>query len=215
MAGKKKTKSTDKPDPKILEKMQEQIQQYEAEIQNLKEESNQSRDQALRALAELENFRKRAERERQEQSRYGATALAREIIPVADNLTRALAQPPITQDQATQNGMDQTMVENVLNFIQGIQMTEKMLQEAFQRQSIIRYDSYGEIFNPNWHEVMTKISDTERPAGEIVQVFQYGYRLHDRVLQAARVAVADGNDVPAQPSQSQQNEAEENTATKK
>ncbi len=205
MVAKKKNSSVNKEIAESNEILQEQLQEAQSEIVRLSDEVADKNEQMLRALAELENFRKRSAREREEQNRYGCAALAREILPIADNLSRALLQIPQSSQESDDSNANKdgepTQADSknpMSNFVTGVQMTEKMLYDALNQQNIVRYTSYGEIFDAHWHEVMAQIADTGRPAGEIVQVFQYGYRLHDRVLQPARVGVADGKDYIAE-----------------
>ena len=148
----------------------------EAEVAQLKE-------QLLRAFAEGENLRKRFTRERDEQAKFALAPLAKDLLPVADNLRRALESIPMEAI-----GDD----ERLKGLMAGVEMTEKALLDAFGKHSIVRLDPKGEKLNPHQHEAMVEIPDGETPAGHISQVFEKGYMLHERLLRPARVAVSKG-----------------------
>lgn len=154
----------------------DRVAALEAEVADLK-------DRLARALAETENVRRRADKEKQDASKFGPAALARELFPVADNLSRALAAVP----DSLRNGDDQAK-----NFILGVEMTEKLLQDAFEKQAIKRIDPLGEKFSYEHHQAMSEAVGTGKPAGTVVQVLQVGYMLHDRLLRPAMVVVAKG-----------------------
>jgi molecular chaperone GrpE len=145
-----------------------------AEIARLK-------DQLLRALAETENLRRRTQREREDAVKYAATGFAREMLPVADNLGRALAAIPAGAAEA----------DPALKALQeGVAATERQLFAGFERHGIRRIDPMGERFDSNLHQAMFEVPGTGRPAGTIVQVLQPGYVLNDRLLRPAMVGVA-------------------------
>ena len=161
----------------------------QAKIAALQAELEKNKDQMLRALAEAENGRKRALKEREDASKYAVSSFARDMLNVADNLRRALEAIPgdlLKSDPRLQK------------VIEGIEATERELLKSFDRSSIKKIDPSGEIFNPNFHEVMFEAQGTGKPAGTIVQVMDVGYVLHDRLLRPARVAVAkdEGQDKP-------------------
>jgi molecular chaperone GrpE len=142
----------------------------------------ETKDKLLRALAETENIRRRGQREREEAGRYAATAFARDMLNVADNLRRALAAMPedSAPDAATRN------------LLAGVAATERELLAAFERHGIRRLDPKGERFDHNFHQAMYEVADSDEPAGTVVEVLQPGYVLHDRLLRPAMVAVAKG-----------------------
>jgi molecular chaperone GrpE len=152
-----------------------------AELEKARAEIAQLKDQALRALAEAENTRRRAQRDREDFARYAVGPLAKDILPVADNLARALAAVPaeaMAKDEALKNLVD------------GIAATERQLLAAFERQNIKRIDPAGEKFDSNSHQAMFELPGSGQPAGTVVQVLQPGYVLHDRLLRPALVGVA-------------------------
>ena len=143
-----------------------------ARIAELEAEAQALRDERLRALAEVENMRRRGERERSEASRYGATGLARDLLGVADNLRRAL-----------ESGAGEGLME-------GVEMVERELGAAFARHHIARIEAEGERFDHNRHQAMFEVETADAEPGTVVQVVQEGYLLHDRLLRPAMVGVA-------------------------
>ena len=154
-----------------------------ARTARLEAEVAELRDQLLRALAEGENQRRRGQREREEAVRYAAAPMLRELVPVADNLQRALESVP--PDAAERDDTLRTLLE-------GVQLTQRELQAVFERHGIVRLDPMGERLNPHHHEAMFEVPDPSQPSGTVVQVIQPGYLLHDRLLRAAQVGVAKG-----------------------
>ena len=138
-------------------------------------------DKLLRTLAEGENLRRRAQREREDTAKYAITNFAREILSVADNLQRALASLPETPEDAD---------DAISAFADGVKLTERELQSIFERHGIEKIDPKGRKFDHDRHEAMFEIPTADAPAGTVVQVFEIGYMLQDRLLRAAKVAVA-------------------------
>ena len=145
------------------------------------------KDKALRALAEAENTRRRLSAEKDDALRYAAAGFAREIVPVADNLRRALDSIG-AEARAQDKALD--------NLAVGVEMVERMLLAAFERSGIKPIEALGQRLDPHLHEVMFEIEDKTRPAGTVAQILETGYVIHDRLLRAAKVAVAKGG--PAQ-----------------
>jgi molecular chaperone GrpE len=151
----------------------------EAELQA---ELADTKDRLLRALAETENLRRRSMRDLQDAHKYAITNFARELLEVADNLSRALdAVPPRARDD----------IEFVRNLADGIAMTEKALLTSFERHQIAKViPAIGEKFDHNRHQAMFEVESTEQPPGTVVQVLQPGYTIAERLLRPALVAVA-------------------------
>ncbi len=154
----------------------------EARLAAAEAELAEAKDRALRALAETENVRRRAQREREDAAKYGASNLARDLLDVADNLRRALTSVPEAQvtDELTRT------------LLQGVGATERELLAAFDRHGIRRIDPLGERFDHNFHQAILEIENSGQPAGTVVQVLQPGYVMHDRLLRPAMVGVAKG-----------------------
>ncbi len=143
------------------------------------------KDQLLRAVAETENVRRRAQREREDTAKYAVASFAKELTAVADNLRRALEAVPAEARQT----------DELLNsLIVGVEATERQLAAAFERAGIARVEPLGEPFDPNFHQVMFEIANTGKPAGTVVQVLQAGYTIHGRLLREAMVGVAKRED---------------------
>lgn len=152
-------------------------------ISQLEAENAELRDRALRALAELENTRKRAERDVASARTYAIERFAIDLIGVADNLQRALANAP---DEAKAE-----LPESVKNLISGVEMTERELMRVFERHGVAKEDPQGETFDPNKHQAVAQIP-SDLPNGKVAEVMQTGYVLGDRTLRAAMVAVSSG-----------------------
>lgn len=161
----------------------------EARIAELEAANAALRDQALRALAEADNTRKRAEREAANVREYALERFAAELLGVADNLSRALESVPETERASAPEAMR--------NLLAGVELTERELLRAFERHKITRIDPKGQPFDPNQHQAVAQFP-SDVPAGRVAEVMQTGFKLGDRVLRAAMVAVSTG---PAQGAQ--------------
>lgn len=153
----------------------------EARVTALEQEALSLKDQLLRSLAEIENVRRRAQRDREDTAKFAIANFAKELLAVADNLRRALEAVPAEARDAN---------DMVKNLTVGVEATERQLIAAFDRVGIKKQEPLGEIFDPNFHQVMFEIENTGRPGGTVVQVLQNGYTLHGRLLREAMVGVA-------------------------
>jgi molecular chaperone GrpE len=147
-------------------------------------EAAEFRDRWMRGLAEMENLRRRTEREVADARAYGVTSFAREVLAVGDNLQRAL--DAIGPD--VRSGADPA----IQALIEGVELTERDLLKALEKHGIKKLSPQGEKFDPNLHQAMYEVPDASVPAGTVVQVVQAGYTIGDRVLRPALVAVAKG-----------------------
>jgi molecular chaperone GrpE len=160
-----------------------------ARIAELEAELAKQKEQALRALAEAENMRKRADKQVQDASRYGASSFARDMLVVADNLERALAAVPETGPNG-EHGEEQG-ADLLPQLREGVQMTLRDLESKLESHSVKKVEpELGEKFDHNLHQAMFEAETGDYPAGTIAQVVQPGYVLHDRLLRAAMVGVA-------------------------
>src|ERR1041385_3287897 len=148
----------------------------------LNEEISGLKDKLLRAMAETENVRRRADREKEDTAKYAVTNFARELAGVADNLRRA-----IESAAPEARGLDAQL--NAL--AEGVEATERSLLSAFERFGVKRIDPMGQRFDPNRHQAMAQV-EADAPAGTVIQVLQPGYVIHDRLLREAMVIVAKG-----------------------
>lgn len=155
------------------------------------DEAAEMKDRLLRTLAEMENLRKRTEREVTDARQYGVASFARDILGVADNFRRALdAVGP-----EVRAGADAA----VASFIEGVELTERELLKALEKNGIRKIEPLGEKFDPNLHQAMYEVPDPSVPSGSVVQVVQPGYVIGERILRPAMVAVAKGGPKMAAP----------------
>jgi len=158
-------------------------------VEALGEQVSELKDQLLRSVAELDNYRKRAEREKEQLRKFGIANFAKDLLSVADNLRRAVESGPSDLEGAD---------ESVKNLIVGVEMTEKELLNAFEKNSVRKIDPVGEKFDYNFHQAMFEVESDKEEPGVVMQVLQPGYAIEDRVLRAAMVGVSKSN-APDQP----------------
>src|SRR5436305_7985448 len=156
----------------------------EGSVEALTKEAADARDKMLRTLAEMENLRKRTAREVADARTYGITGFARDVLDIADNLQRALDAVPAEARAAADPGLKA--------LIEGVELTERSLHNALEKNGVRKFDPAGEKFDPNVHQAMYEIPDPSVPAGAIAPAIQAGYMIGDRVLRPALVAVAKG-----------------------
>jgi molecular chaperone GrpE len=150
----------------------------------LAKEAADLKDRLLRTLAEMENLRRRTEREVADTRQYAVANFARDLLAVADNMQRALATLSADfRDQAD---------PVVKTHIEGVELTERELIKVMEKHGIKMFDPQGQKFDPNLHQAMLEVPDPSVPAGTVVQVMQPGYTIADRVLRPALVGVAKG-----------------------
>jgi molecular chaperone GrpE len=159
-----------------------------AVLEALKSEVEALKDQRLRALAEAENIRRRAEREKTEASQYAVTKFARDMVGIADNFARALAAVP----QAVRDAAD-PQVRAVLD---GVEATDRQLMQTLERYGVKAVETSGK-FDPNLHQAIAEVPGNGEPAGNIVDVVQTGYTIGERLLRPAMVTVAK-KEIPAE-----------------
>jgi molecular chaperone GrpE len=155
----------------------------ETELQRLEAEKADLQDKLLRALAEAQNVRRRAQQDIERERKFGVERFAKDILSVADNLGRALSALPAETDA----------VDPALrNVIVGVQATERELQSVLERHGITRIESLGKPFNAEFHQAMMEVADATVPSGTVVQELIPGYLIAGRLLRAAMVAVSKG-----------------------
>jgi molecular chaperone GrpE len=153
-------------------------------VETLSKETADYKDKLLRTLAEMENLRRRTEREIADSRVYGISAFARDIIAVADNMARALG----ALDQEIRDKADAATKA----LLDGVELTERELLKVLEKHGVRKFEPLGERFDPNLHQAMFELPDPSRPAGSVAQVVQPGYMIGERVLRPALVAVAKG-----------------------
>lgn len=146
----------------------------------LQKERDDMRDKMLRAMAEAENTRKRADRIQADTSKYAVAGFARDMLDIADNLRRALDAVP----EAERN------TDTVKTLLDGVEATERVMLATFDKYGIKKIAPTEGRFDPHFHEVMFEAEAPGKPAGEIIQLLEAGYVIHDRLLRPARVGVA-------------------------
>jgi molecular chaperone GrpE len=150
----------------------------------LEREHGEMKDRLLRTLAEMENLRKRTEREVAESRLYAVTSFARDVVGVADNMRRALETVAPELRASAQNGAKA--------LVDGVELTERELLKTLEKNGIRQFTPQGEKFDPNLHQAMFEVPDVTVPAGSVVQVVQPGYMIGERVLRPALVGVSKG-----------------------
>ncbi len=162
-----------------------------AELQQLQAEKAELQDKLLRALAETQNMRRRAQQDVERERKFGIERFAKDILSVSDNLGRALSALP----------SDAGSVDPALrNVIVGVQATERELQSGLERHGVTRIEALGKPFNAEFHQAMMEIEDPSVPASTVVQELAPGYLIAGRLLRAAMVAVSKGGPAVRHPS---------------
>ncbi len=153
--------------------LEEALQQIAA----LDKKAAEAHDKMLRALADAENTRRRAERDREDTAKFAVTSFARDLLSVSDNLKRALDAMPA--DQRGGNAI-----------YEGVAATERELMRILEKNGIKKIEPLNQKFDPNVHEVIFEIPSADKPAGTVLQVVETGYMIHERLLRPARVGVS-------------------------
>ena len=148
--------------------------------ENLRDEIEQLRDEKLRLLADMENLRKRSDRDRMDSIRYGNINFARDILSLGDNLSRALDAIP----------KDAEKTETITNLINGLRMVQKEFTSILEKHGIKKIEALNQRFDHNFHQAMMEIESDEAEPGLVIQEIQSGYTMHDRLLRPSMVGVA-------------------------
>ena len=179
---------------------EEDIKETEEDI--LKEEIRILKEEKIRVLAEMENLRKRFEREKIDSIKYGSVNFARDILSPGDNLERALS--------AINEGEEHP--QSIKNLIEGLLMVKKELSNALEKHGITKIDSLNKKFDPNLHQAMMEIENIDLDEGVVVQEIQTGYMMHDRLLRPAMVGVSKKpqNEAKAEPEEELKSDNKDN-----
>ncbi|MBS3850408.1 nucleotide exchange factor GrpE [Devosia sp. J2-20] len=153
-------------------------------IEALRAENSELKDRVLRTVAEMENLRKRTERDVNDTRSYAIAGFARDMLSATDALSRALMVLPA---EARENGDATTK-----SLIEGIEMTEREMQRLLAKHGVTPIDAKGQKFDPHKHQAMFEVPDPSQPEGTVVQVVQAGFAIGDRILRPAMVGVAKG-----------------------
>ena len=170
--------------PSEAEAAAEALQAAATQIETLTQEVATLKDRLLREMAEMENLRRRAAKERVDASKFAITGFAREMISVGDNLDRALQALPV---DIRENAADE-----IKNLFTGVEMTNQEMLNIFERNGIKQISPVGEKFDPNFHQAMFEVPNPDIANGTVTEVVQVGYAIGDRVLRPALVGVAKG-----------------------
>lgn len=159
-------------------------------VETLARENAENKDRLLRTLAEMENLRKRTEREVSDMRQYGIASFARDVLAVADNMERALA--------ALDAELRETANPAIKTLLDGVELTERELLKVLEKHGVTKFEpKKGDKFDPNLHQAMYELPDPTQPAGTVAQVVQPGYMIGERMLRPALVGVAKGGPKPA------------------
>jgi molecular chaperone GrpE len=176
-------------DPEITASAETAPAQSDAErdaaaVQALVAENASLKDKVLRTLAEMENLRRRTEKEVADAKAYGVTSLARDMLTFADNLRRALENVPPETREAADNALKA--------FVEGIELTERDFLSRLTRHGVRKLEPKGQKFDPNFHEALYEAHDETVPPGTVAHVVEEGFAIGERVLRPAKVGVAKG-----------------------
>lgn len=153
-------------------------------VEVLRAENAELKDRALRVMAEMENLRRRTEKELKDTRLYAVSAFARDMLTVSDNLRRAMEFLP---DEERENA-----AAGITSLIEGVEMTERELLNQLEKNGVKKLDPEGQKFDPHFHQAMFEVPNTEVPNNTVVQVVQAGYQIGERVLRPAMVGVSKG-----------------------
>ena len=181
--------NTQDPQADVLPEELAGLDQLHAIIEALNAENVELKDQRLRALAELENTRRRGDREKADATLYAVTRFARDMLAVADNFSRALAACPADKLEAAD--------PQIKAVIEGIEVTERQLLSTLENHGVKAIDTSEGKFDPNLHQAVAEVPGEGKPPGAIVHVIQTGYKIGERLLRPAMVTVARKDDSAA------------------
>jgi len=150
-----------------------------SELEAAQKEIAELKDKYVRAVAEMQNIQRRAQRDIEDTAKYSISSAVKPLLTVADNLVRALDAAP------------NDLPDNIKNILDGVRVTERSLQQALEKMGVVAINAIpGQMLNPHEHEVMFEVDTADLPHGSIVQVLETGYKIHDRLLRPSRVSVA-------------------------
>ncbi len=166
----------EEPDSEDLE-----TQETDTEIEELQNEIRKLKEDYLRAFADAENTKKRCAQEIEKNNKYAISSFGKSLLSVADNLHRAI--DAVSHDENN---------ESCQALLKGVELTEAELTKVFNKFGIVKMDIMGQIFDPNFHQVVQEVDDATKPAGTVIAELQPGYMLNDRLLREAMVVVTKG-----------------------
>lgn len=161
----------------LQDKILDEINEESDELEILQNENRKLKEDFLRAFADAENTKKRCAQEIEKNSKYAISSFAKALLSIADNLHRALEAVG-----------DEKKVE-CESLLKGVELTEAELMKVFEKFGIVRMDIMGQVFDPNFHQVIQEVEDKTKPAGTVIAELQKGYIINDRILREAMVVV--------------------------
>jgi len=175
-------KDSDESEQSQTQETSGSAEKAEMDLEALRDELTQAKEQALRAAAEAQNIRRRAEQDVEKAHKFGLEKFVNDILPVADNLERAISAA--SGGEGAGSGA----------VTEGIELTLKSLMDALQRHNVETVDPQGEPFDPQLHQAMTMVEQADAEPNSVIDVFQKGYTLHGRLVRPAMVVVAKAPD---------------------
>lgn len=160
------------------EQEDEQTEENDNPLEVLTQERDKLKDDFLRALADMENLKKRCAQEIEKNNKYAISGFAKALLPVADNLQRAI------------DAVKDSKNEEISKFLQGVELTQHELEKVFAKFGIKKMDIMGKVFDPNFHQVVQEVPDDKKEAGTVIAELQTGYMIEDRILREAMVIVS-------------------------
>lgn len=177
-------KAVDTSAEDIVESNDNAVDDRVENTEDLQAQYDKMKDQWLRAVAELENTRRRAQKDREDALKYAATNFSRDILGVYDSLARAVDMVEKLEQPS----------DDIKSFVEGVHLTLSELQNIFARNGIKKVDPLNQSFDPNFHQAMLEIPTNDVEPGTVVQVMQTGFTIHDRLLRPALVGVSKKKD---------------------
>ncbi|MEL6181949.1 MAG: nucleotide exchange factor GrpE [Myxococcota bacterium] len=172
-------------EPKLVEELRARITELDRDLEGARRETASYKDRLLRSAADYDNFRKRAQREKADLEKFAVEKAVSEMLPVLDNLERALDHAEKTVGK--QDGEPSDAAQGLLD---GVQMVLRQFRSQLEKNGVKGFESKGELFDPERHEAVQQVESDTAQTGEIVEVYQRGYFIHDRLLRPAMVVVA-------------------------
>ena len=184
----------DAPAELPVEGAEPSLEELQRLVERLQFENAELQDKHLRAAAEAQNVRRRAQQDVERERRFGIERFAKDVLSVADNLGRAMSALPEDLD---------SLDPALRNVVVGVQATQRELQSVLERHGVTRIDSLGKPFNAEFHQAVMEVEDPSVPVGTVVQELVPGYLIAGRLLRAAMVAVSRGGPAPGRPAPNQ------------
>jgi len=176
--------TTDSPTPEVLDQVEKSLYDQADEFLALDEENKDLKNRLLLLAADMENLRRRTEREKQDSARYAISNFARDVLTIGDSLTRALQAIPADARKSADDALK--------GLLEGVEMTEREMANVLSRHGVKVDEPKGAKFDPNLHQAIFEVEDSDLPAGTVTEVVQAGYVIADRVLRPAMVGVSKG-----------------------